>query len=78
MPSVQEFARLVDYKPGTLNFDYSEPPLDTNVSDFSIEEKRLHERNLLGMDVETHLPSFERDRIESREGLTTAEASKSW
>lgn len=76
IPQAQEFARLVDYRPGVLNFDYQEPPLDLAVEDFSESEKRIHERSLLGMDVDSHLLSFERDRIASRGGLTTSEAKR--
>ncbi|MBC8064601.1 MAG: DNA polymerase III subunit alpha, partial [Chlorobia bacterium] len=76
IPQAQEFARLVDYRTGTLNFDYEQPPLDTDIEDFTIEEKKIYERNLLGMDVETHLVAFERERIASKGGITTAEAKK--
>ena len=50
------------------------PPIPTGVEDFSHSELAVHERAMLGLDVHRHLMSFERGRVTSRGGLTSAEA----
>lgn len=60
---------------GCLPFEFIAPPLPNDVSDFSLAEKAIYERKLLGMDVERHLMAFERDRVRAKGGLTAFEAS---
>ena len=60
----------------SLGIENSYPPLQTHLEDFTEAEKAIQERAMLGMDVQRHLMSFERDRVTARGGLTTAEASQ--
>ena len=53
-----------------------EPDLCEGIEDFTIEEKALHERMFLDLDVKNHLMSFERERVRSRGGITTSEARR--
>ncbi len=53
-----------------------EPPMPTGIADFSPEEKALHERRLLGLDVERHLMAYERDHVASRGGIPGAAAKR--
>ncbi|MBX7132365.1 MAG: DNA polymerase III subunit alpha [Fimbriimonadaceae bacterium] len=48
--------------------------IDPTIPDFTNEEKAIRQRASLGLDVEHHLLAFERERIQSRGGVTTAEA----
>jgi len=59
----------------SLPLEFEDPPLPLDLPDFAAIEKAVVERRLLGMDVAHHLMVFERARITSRGGLTTAEAS---
>jgi len=52
------------------------PPMPDGVEDFSNAERALHERGLLGLDIQRHLMGFERDRVTARGGLTAAEAGQ--
>lgn len=45
-----------------------------SMPDFSVAEKALFERSILGLDVKQHLMAWERDRVAARGGLTTADA----
>ena len=76
IPEAQEYMRLVQPRPGELSFDYPTPPLNTQVTDFSIEERRIWERSLLGMDVQAHIMCFERERVRNRGAITTEEAKR--
>lgn len=51
-------------------------PPPGEMPDFSIYEKALLERELLGLDVHQHLMAFERARISAKSGVTTAEAKQ--
>jgi error-prone DNA polymerase len=57
----------------SLPFEIPEPPVSLGITDFSAEERAVHERALLGMDVERHLMAFERARVAEKGALTTAE-----
>lgn len=52
------------------------PRIDDSIPDFSEAEKAVRERSILGLDVHSHLMSFERKRIERKGGITCAEARK--
>lgn len=60
---------------GCLPFEIADPPFPTGIVDFSLAEKAIYERRLLGLDIERHLMAFERTRVEAKGGLTTAQAS---
>jgi error-prone DNA polymerase len=47
-----------------------------DVVDFSVYERAVLERSMLGLDIETHLMSFERSRISAKGGISCAEASE--
>jgi len=78
VPDAQSFMRSA--RPSGTNpalpFDLSEPPLDVEIEDFSAEERAVYERAYLGLDVDRHLMAFERQRIASKGGLTTADARR--
>ncbi|MBL8059286.1 MAG: DNA polymerase III subunit alpha [Chthonomonas sp.] len=76
IPAAQEYMRLVQPRPGELSFDYPTPPLPREVADFSIAERRIWERALLGMDTKDHLMSFERDRVRQKGAITTESAKR--
>ncbi len=60
----------------TLDLDFGDPPLDDSLEDLSRQEKAVHERLLLGMDVDDHLMAFERGRAREMGCVTTAEARR--
>lgn len=60
---------------GTLPLFVTEPDIPMGVEDFSAVEKAVYERQVLGLDVATHLVGFERERIMSKGGLTAAQAA---
>ena len=74
IPEAQEYMRLMQPRLGELSFDYPTPIMNLEVQDFSIEERRIWERTLLGMDIDTHIMSFERERVRQRGAITTEEA----
>lgn len=57
-----------------LSFQLEPPSLHEAIADFHPVEKALRERLILGLDVEQHLMIFERERVASRAGITTAQA----
>ena len=57
-----------------LQMELQEPPLPTDVPDFTGAEKHIRERALLGLDVQHHLMAYERERIRGKGGITTHEA----
>lgn len=61
---------------GLLTGSGDAPPIDLDVADFTEAEKRVRERAVLGLDIERHLMAFERERVASRGGITTAEARR--
>lgn len=60
---------------GCLPHMVEEPALPRGVVNFSPAEKAVHERRLLGLDVEQHLMAYERDRVRQKGALTAAQAS---
>ena len=68
-------ARLKGPHP-SLDLDFGEPPLDLSVADFDAQERAVHERSLLGMDVARHLMAFERERVSARGCITADEARR--
>ncbi len=68
VPDALRDARATD---GLLGMEVPEPRLDLSIADFSPEEKMLHERKYLGLDVARHLMAYERGRIEVKGGVTT-------
>jgi len=75
VPDAMDYAKSGRDNPNpTLPLDMIEPSLDSSVVDFSVAERAVYERSLLGMDIERHLMAFERERIASRGGVTTQEA----
>ena len=50
-----------------------EPQVDTSMPDFLPAEKAVRERAILGIDVNQHLMSYEREKVSSKGGLTTQE-----
>jgi error-prone DNA polymerase len=61
---------------GALPLDIPVPQLREDIEDFTLEEKAVYERALLGLDVGRHLMAFERERIQSKSGVTTSEARR--
>ncbi|RYG34538.1 hypothetical protein EON81_15305, partial [bacterium] len=78
VPTALAFAKSCEPKGPhpELPFDMEEPPLDLTPADFSPEERAVYERKLLGLDVERHLMAFERERVASKGGRTTAEVRR--
>lgn len=60
----------------TLPHMLEEPPIYLDVPDFTVAEKAIHERKILGMDICCHLMAFERARVKSKGGLTANQASQ--
>ncbi|MBA3725365.1 MAG: DNA polymerase III subunit alpha [Armatimonadetes bacterium] len=54
--------------------DIPEPEYVGTVEDFSEYEKAVLERSMLGLDIKKHLMAFERERIETKGGVTCAHA----
>jgi len=73
VPSILDFAKASNPLPGQLPFDVPIPDLPEASTDFCTEEKAVHERAILGVDVEHHLMAFERERVASRGGITARE-----
>lgn len=61
---------------GSLNLEIEEPRVRTEIEDFSIAEKAIRERQVLGLDVRRHLMAFERPRVMERGGITGSEAKR--
>ncbi|MBS1705780.1 MAG: DNA polymerase III subunit alpha [Armatimonadetes bacterium] len=55
-----------------LPLDFDEPTIPSDVADFNIAQKAIYERQILGLDIESHLVAFERQHIASRGGQTSA------
>jgi error-prone DNA polymerase len=75
VPIAIDYGRSYRDSNGSLPFLIPEPPLSFDMEDFNAAEKAIFERRILGMDIEQHLMSFERDRVRGRGGLTAEEAS---
>lgn len=75
LPSILDYARAYN-TPGTLPLGAPVPILPEGIADFNQAERAIHERRYLDLDIESHLLTFERNRISSRGGVTTAVARK--
>ncbi len=75
IPSALEYAAQVTPL-GGLPLEFEEPELPEGIIDFSPIERAIHERIVLELDVKHHLMEFERERIQSKNGVTTAEARR--
>jgi len=76
IPSALEYAQVCGITVGSLPLTLPEPPLPAGIRDFTIVEKAIRERAILGMDIHHHLMAFERERIAAKGGITAAEAGK--
>lgn len=75
IPDALEYTRLV--RPiGGLPLAYTEPTLKEDLPDYTPIEKAQFERITLGLDIDHHLMTFERDRILAKGGITSAEARR--
>lgn len=74
IPKAYQYADTVNAQDDVLPLDYREPPLK-EVPDFDEVEKAIHERAILGMDVERHLMHFERAKVQAKGGISSQEAS---
>jgi error-prone DNA polymerase len=77
IPSAYDYARTCWHEGDNprLPFDIPEPKMNIDVEDFSEEEKAVHERTVLELDVDRHLMYYEADRIRAR-GCITSEQIK--
>lgn len=75
IPSAQRFAAACAEGDG-LPLEMPEPEIPAGIEDFSVEERAIYERMHLDLDVKEHLMGFERERVRSRGGITTAEARR--
>jgi error-prone DNA polymerase len=76
IPDAVKHGALVRVTKSALPLFIREPVLPYGIEDFSDGEKALHERSLLGLDVERHLLSFEREKILAKGGITAGDASR--
>lgn len=76
VPDAQNYAATSAIQPGALALTLQEPNLPTGIHDFSREEKAIYERAILELDVAQHLMAFERERVQAKGILTSAEASR--
>lgn len=76
IPSAQEYASVCGLSPSSLPLTLPEPPLPAGIRDFTTVEKAIRERAILGMDIKHHLMAFERERIQAKGGIASAEAGR--
>lgn len=76
IPAALQYANTLADQGDCLPLMIPEPNIEQNVENFSEAERAVYERTILGLDVDIHLMGFERDRVYSRGGITTAEARK--
>jgi error-prone DNA polymerase len=78
IPDAYQFADSVDHQDqsGVLPFEIPEPTLNLAIEEFSYQEKIVFERKYLGLDIDTHLMGYERERVKKRGGLTAREIQK--
>ena len=76
IPVAQDYAEACNLSQNSLPLLMPEPPMPAPVSDFSLAERAIYERRLLGLDVHEHLMAFERKRVEKRGAVTAADAGR--
>ncbi len=69
IPVAYRHAETLRAAEGGLPFIIPTPEPDPNIDDFTIAEKALHERQILGLDIERHLMAFERLRVDRKGGI---------
>gem|GEM_PF-537917 len=69
IPAALDYAKELD--PEALPIVMPEPEIPEGIEDFTCAEKAIHERRVLGLDVDRHLMSYERERVASRGGITS-------
>ncbi len=74
IPAALDYAHKID--PGALPIIMPEPEIPEGIDDFTRAEKAIYERRVLGLDVERHLMSYERERVASKGGITSEEARR--
>ncbi len=74
IPEAMALAQVETSANPELPFDVPEPKIPDEIDDFSEAERAVHERRVMGLDVEHHLMAFERDRISSRGGVVSSRA----
>ncbi|MFI5385953.1 MAG: hypothetical protein ACHQ50_07515, partial [Fimbriimonadales bacterium] len=74
IPAALDYAQKLD--PGALPIEMQEPEIPEGIEDFSRAEKAIHERRVLGLDVDRHLMAYERERVSSRGGITSEDARR--
>lgn len=76
--SLPEIVNLMESSPtsNVLEIDLPTPQPSDSIPDFPEIERAILERKFLDLDVEKHLMAFERDRVASKGGLTSAEAKR--
>jgi error-prone DNA polymerase len=75
IPRIQQYVHAQS-TPGTLPLDSPDPVLLAGASDFNEAERLIHERRILGMDVDKHLMCFERERVAKKGGLPVSEINR--
>ncbi len=71
VPQILEWSK---YHETDLDLELVPPSPPTDIEDFSSAEKAIRERTILGLDIQSHLMNFERERISARGGVTTSRA----
>jgi error-prone DNA polymerase len=69
-----QYARSYGNREGSLPMYVPPPAPPADVEDFLKSERALIERRLLGLDIEHHLMSYERDRVARKGTVTTRDA----
>jgi error-prone DNA polymerase len=77
LPSIVDYAKssVYDHRSPPLPFPEVEPKIEFVGSDYSQLMRAVHERAILGLDVERHLFHFERERVSSKGALSAHDAN---
>jgi len=75
IPRALRFAANRREMEGALPVELKEPEMPSDIADFNIHERAIQERQMLGLDVKHHLMAFERQKVKSKGGITSLEAS---
>jgi len=76
VPNAQNYANTCSLQDGALMLTVREPDLPEGIVDFSQEEKAIYQRSILELDVAKHLMAFERERVQAKNVITSAEAGR--